>query len=113
MKHLRKYNEELSNDHKDIKEYIAECFIDFLDAGGKVQLFHYDGEYTIEIMIPKDEEPSVVSASKEIERIIDRNEKENETLGNALLCIERVKSMYNLYYKFSIYNSSYEIKFEI
>lgn len=113
MKHLRKYNEELSNDPKDIKEYIAECFIDFLDAGGKVQLFHYDDEYTVEIMVPKKDDVNekgmtVVSSRDSINKLIEKNERENEILNDALSSIERVKIRYNLYPIFESHPSSYE-----
>jgi hypothetical protein len=115
MKHLIRFNESVSNDPKVIKEYIAECFIDFLDEGSKVELFHYDEEYTVEIYIPKvNEELSVYSTTKEIEKVIEKNEKENEILNNALLCIEKVKIRYsNIYYHFENYPSSYELRFNV
>lgn len=120
MKHLIRFNESVSNDPKDIKEYIAECFIDFLDAGGKVQLFHYDDEYTVEIMVPKHDEViryekdmTVVSSRDSINKLIEKNERENEILNDALSSIERVKIRYNLYPIFESHPSSYEFIYRL
>ena len=118
MKHLIRFNESVSNDPKDIKEYIAECFIDFLDAGGKVQLFHYDDEYTVEIMMPKKDDfnekgMTVVSSRDSINKLIEKNERENEILNDALSSIERVKIRYNLYPIFESHPSSYEFIYRL
>jgi hypothetical protein len=120
MKHLIRFNEDVSNDPKVIKEYIAECFIDFIDAGAKVQLFHYDDEYTVEIMVPKHDEVirheqgmTVVSSRDSINKLIEKNERENEMLNDALSSIERVKVRYNLYPIFESYPTSYEFKFRL
>lgn len=114
MKHLIRFNEGVSNDPKVIKEYIAECFIDFIDAGGKVQLFHYDDEYTVEIMVPKqDEVMTVVSSRDSINKLIEKNERENEILNDALSSIERVKIRYNLYPIFESHPSSYEFIYRL
>ena len=129
MKHLIRFNEGVSNDPKVIKEYIAECFIDFIDAGGKVQLFHYDDEYTVEIMVPKQDEViryetrndwqpfgksmTVVSSRDSINKLIEKNERENEILNDALSSIERVKIRYNLYPIFESHPSSYEFIYRL
>ncbi len=55
MKHLRKYNEDLE-DTEEVKKYISECFIEFIDDGAeiihRVKNSYSDEHYEVYIKVP-------------------------------------------------------------
>ena len=56
---------------------------------------------------------TVVSSRDSINKLIEKNERENEILNDALSSIERVKIRYNLYPIFESYPSSYEFIYRL
>ncbi len=121
MKHLRKYNENNNLNGLD-KEYLDECFIDFIDNGAFVESDEDENGRYYEIFINL---PGVKNNDGNFEFEIGNTLKDRLEYSRNLTefyedienCIERVKNKYkNIVYDFEIeheYNSSNSIEGKI
>ena len=96
MKHLRKYNEDVSKEFEFDEEYIRECFIEFFDDPDKYDVYEEADErieyiyYGLSINCPDLE----IETNHNVDDFIKISEELVDFYKEIEVCIEKVKIKY-------------------